>query len=79
MIHESSYKENMKKSAMEVERQEDRFMMEIFSQMVIDEAVLKSKLEKLLSAIDDALDRKDEEKFYELSQEYKELMDALYK
>ena len=25
MIHESSYKENMKKSAMEIERQEDRF------------------------------------------------------
>lgn len=79
MIHESSYKENMKKSAMEIERQEDRFMMEIFSQMVIDEAILKLKLEKLLASIDDALDQRDEEKFYALSQEYKELMDALYK
>ena len=54
-------------------------MMEIFSQMVIDEAVLKLKLEKLLASIDDALDQRDEEKFYALSQEYKELMDALYK
>lgn len=79
MIHESSYKENMKKSAAEIERQEDRSMMEMFSQMVIDEAVLKLKLEKLLAAIDDALDRRDEEKFYELSREYKEIMDALYK
>jgi len=79
MIHESSYKENMKKSAMEVERQDERFMMEMFLQMVIDEAVLKLKVERLLAAIDEALDKRDEETFYELSHEYKELMDALYK
>jgi len=64
---------------MEVERQDERFMMEMFLQMVIDEAVLKWKVEKLLAAIDEALDIRDEEKFYELSHEYKELMDALYK
>lgn len=77
MIHESSYKE--KKFAMEVERQDERFVMDMFLQMVIDEAVFKLKMEKLLAAIDEALDNRDEKKFYELSQEYKELMDASYK
>jgi uncharacterized protein YpiB (UPF0302 family) len=64
---------------MEVERQDERFVMDMFLQRVIDEAVFKLKMEKLLAAIDEALDNRDEKKFYELSQEYKELMDASYK
>lgn len=79
MKHESSYKENMKKSAMEIERHEDRFMIDIFSQMVIDESIIKLKREKLLASIDDALDNRDKELFYLLSRQYKDMMNALYK
>ncbi|MFA8439515.1 IDEAL domain-containing protein [Pueribacillus sp. YX66] len=79
MRNESSYKENMKKSAMEKQRKDNAFMLDLFSQMVIDESILKSKREKLLDLIDDALDKRDEKKFYSLSQQYKEMMKQIYK
>lgn len=74
MRHENSYKENMKKSAMERKRKEDAFMLDIFSQMVIDEALFKAKEEEMKAEIDCALDNHDEEKFYSLSKQYKELL-----
>ncbi len=74
MRHENSYKENMKKSAVEQQRKEDAFMLQIFSQMVIDESVLKARRKQLMKAIDDALDHRHEEQFYKLSEQYKELL-----
>lgn len=75
MRNENSYKENMKNSAMRKRKQVDRFMMEVYLQMVIDEAVFNLKEQKLRSAIDFALDNNDREGFYRLSNEYNQLLD----
>lgn len=79
MRNESSYKENMKKSAMENQRKDDAFMLDIFSQMVIDELMAKSKRDHLLALIDNALDKRDKVEFYRLSQQYKEMINDFFK
>mgnify|MGYP001374527151 FL=1 len=79
MINESSYKENMKKSAVEKQEKDHAFMLDVFSQMVIDELVVKLERQKLLEDIDRALDKRDEKLFYRLSKQYKEMIDYYYK
>ena len=74
MRHENSYKENMKYSAIQKQKKVDRFFLDMYSQMVIDEAIFKAKKQDLLLKIDDSLDRKDPSSFYQLSAEYLKLL-----
>jgi uncharacterized protein YpiB (UPF0302 family) len=76
MKHENSYKENMKQSAMKKQKSSESFILEMYAQMVIDEALFKMKKANLLAAIDSALDNGNEMLFHSLSTEYKKLTGA---
>jgi uncharacterized protein YpiB (UPF0302 family) len=48
----------------------------IYVQMLLDEIVIKARVEKLTTEIDHALDQRDFLTFQKLSKEYKQLMDV---
>lgn len=49
-------------------------MLELYVNMMLQEALLKSEKEKLLLKIDDALDHKNKEQFMKYSKELQEVM-----
>ncbi|RBW67714.1 IDEAL domain-containing protein [Bacillus taeanensis] len=77
MKHENFYKENMKQSAMKKQKSSESFILEMYTQMVIDESLFKMRKATLLSAIDSALDNRDKGLFQTLSTEYNKLVRAV--
>ena len=74
MNHESSYTETTKNAAMHKQSGTETFMLELYVNMMLQEALLKSEKEKLLLKIDDALDQKNEEQFMKYSKQLQEVM-----
>ncbi|MDQ0162357.1 IDEAL domain-containing protein [Aeribacillus alveayuensis] len=72
MKERKSYTEIMKARSAKVNA--ENFMMDVYIQMVLDEAVFNYKKLKLEEKINEALDRYDKESFQKLSEEYVQLL-----
>lgn len=73
MNHEHSYTEMMKSTGLQKQTGKETFMLELYIDMMLQEALLKNEKEKLLKRIDHALDQKNEELFNQYSNELKEI------
>ncbi|MGG5253324.1 IDEAL domain-containing protein [Neobacillus sp. SM06] len=72
-MKEKSYTELMKLSAMNRSQDKERFMQNLYIEMLLTEIQLKIEKEKLTKKIDAAIDRRDRQTFLELSQKFREL------
>ncbi|KQL55044.1 hypothetical protein AN964_17050 [Heyndrickxia shackletonii] len=72
MEKKKSYTELMKDYAM-TQLQNEKWMMHIYSDMILNELILKRQKEQILREIDDALDKKEKEQFMKLTNELKDL------
>ncbi|WP_019153316.1 IDEAL domain-containing protein [Robertmurraya massiliosenegalensis] len=72
-MKEKSYTELMKSGAMNPKRAKEAFMVNLYVDMILSEALLKSEKEKLSLQIDQAIDKKDKKTFLKLSTQYIEL------
>ena len=73
MNHEKPYTEMMKSSTMRKQLGKETFMLELYVEMMLQEAILKSEREKLLKKIDQSLDERNEEYFTYYTNELKKL------
>ncbi|RID86186.1 IDEAL domain-containing protein [Peribacillus asahii] len=73
MKNDKSYSELVKAHSTKKAKKNET-MQEILIEMIIREAILKRKRNKLAQQIDNALDNKDKPLFLQLSTEMKELM-----
>lgn len=69
MKNEKSFTELMKSYAMNRTSGEKDFILNLYVEMVLSEAILLSEKEKLLNKIDHALDTRNQESFYALSKQ----------
>ncbi|WP_050614261.1 IDEAL domain-containing protein [Bacillus testis] len=69
MNNEQSYTEMMKATSKNKQAATDTFMLELYVDMILQEALLKAQKEKLLQKIDDALDHRDHTLFSTYCQE----------
>ncbi|MDQ0153796.1 IDEAL domain-containing protein [Robertmurraya andreesenii] len=72
-MKENSYTELMKSGAMNRKRAKEAYVLNLYIDMILSEALLKSEKEKLLKRIDKAIDEQDEGSFLKLSRSYREL------
>ena len=72
-MKEKSYTELMKLSAMNRSQDKERFMQNLYIEMLLTEIQLKIEKEKLTKKIDAAIDRCDRQTFLALSQKFREL------
>ncbi|CAM3653747.1 IDEAL domain-containing protein [Mesobacillus zeae] len=72
-MKEKSYSEIMKASVMNRIKAKETFVLDLYVDMLISEIQLKTKKEKLLSKIDDAIDQRDQTLFFSLTKELKDL------
>ncbi|MCA0174186.1 IDEAL domain-containing protein [Bacillus hwajinpoensis] len=68
--HHKSYKDNMKQRAMKKKQEQETFELELYAQLILDEAVFTFQEERYQQTIDQALDRRDEKAFEEASRQY---------
>lgn len=68
MKERKSYTEMMKSRSAKASSQD--FMLDVYTQMVLDEAVFNYKKLQLEEKINEALDQLDKERFLKLSEEY---------
>ncbi|MBD8067614.1 IDEAL domain-containing protein [Bacillus sp. PS06] len=73
MKNEKSYTEMMKARGRMKKKDQVR-ILDIYIQMIIDEAVFKRKKDILEEKINDAIDSRNQPLFYELADEYKKLL-----
>ena len=74
MKNEKSYTEHMKISKKKMDQRKRSFMLDVYIQMIIDEALFKRKKALIEQKINEALETKDREWFKALAKEYRELM-----
>lgn len=72
-VREQSYTEFMKSGAMNRKKLKEAYVLNLYIDMVLSEALLKSEKEKLSKRIDKAIDEQDKKTFLQLSTKYKEL------
>lgn len=72
-MKENSYTELMKSGAMNRKRAKEAYVLNLYIDMILSEALLKSEKEKLLKRIDKAIDEQDKGSFLKLSRSYREL------
>ncbi|PKR86705.1 IDEAL domain-containing protein [Heyndrickxia camelliae] len=72
MEKKKSYTELMKDYAM-TQLQNEKWMLHIYSDMILNELILKRQREQILREIDNALDIKDKKQFMKLTNELKNL------
>lgn len=72
-MKEKSYSEIMKASVMKRIKSKESFVLDLYVEMLISEIQLKTKKEKLLSKIDQAIDNRDQILFLSLTEELKDL------
>ncbi|WP_203289698.1 IDEAL domain-containing protein [Metabacillus sp. cB07] len=73
MKNRKTYTEIMKsRNTLKMEKKQET-VLDIYIQMVLDEAVLARKLSLLQEKIDESLDRNDKPLFFKLAKEYAEL------
>ncbi|NGP44494.1 IDEAL domain-containing protein [Bacillaceae bacterium SIJ1] len=77
MNNEYSYTEKMYASAPSNRKNVKSFVLDLYIDMVLDEALTKARIQQLQDKIDDALERKDKEAFMVYSKEYHRLMSSL--
>ena len=73
MMKEKSYSELMKSGAMKKQNSGETFVLELYVEMLLSEVLLTTQKEKLLTLIDQAIDDRNQEVFYDLSSQYREL------
>lgn len=73
MNHEHSNTEMMKSTGLQKHSGKETFMLELYIDMMLQEALLKNEKEKLLIEIDKALDQKNEELFQRYCNELREI------
>ncbi|MGM9924018.1 MAG: IDEAL domain-containing protein [Bacillus sp. (in: firmicutes)] len=73
MNHEQSYTEMMKSNGMHKHSGKETFMLELYVDMMLQEALLKNEKNKLLLKIDEALDQRDRELFHHYCTELAEI------
>jgi len=71
MKERKSYTEMMKARSSSAS---ENYMLDVYIQMILDEALFNYRKNKLEEKINDALDRLDKEMFYRLSEEYAQLL-----
>ncbi|KIL45633.1 IDEAL domain-containing protein [Jeotgalibacillus soli] len=69
MENNKSFAEFMNESTVPQKQSSEMTMMEIYVDMVINEILLKQRKQQILTALDEALDQKDQVAFMELSKE----------
>ncbi|MCA1027410.1 MULTISPECIES: IDEAL domain-containing protein [Cytobacillus] len=72
-MKEKSYTELMKASAMKRKRKKEAFVLDLYVDMVISDAILNRKLQAVKVKLDEALDCKNKKMFITLSNEYIQL------
>jgi uncharacterized protein YpiB (UPF0302 family) len=72
-MKEKSYTELMKSGAMNRKRAKEAYVLNLYIDMILSEALLVSEKEQLSKRIDKAIDEKDKKAFLQLSTKYKEL------
>ncbi|PLS18799.1 hypothetical protein CVD28_04905 [Bacillus sp. M6-12] len=75
MKHEKSYSELTKSCAMNKKKREN-YMQNLMIDMIITEALLKRKQQKLVTEIDHALDQKNKAQFMKLTCELNQVNQA---
>ncbi|WP_377889111.1 IDEAL domain-containing protein [Alkalihalobacillus sp. R86527] len=68
--HHKSYRDNMKEKAMKKKKDQETFELELYAQLILDEAVFTFQKNRYQDTINLALDRRDEKAFQEASAEY---------
>ncbi|MDO6655773.1 IDEAL domain-containing protein [Anaerobacillus sp. 1_MG-2023] len=68
--HHKSYKDNMKQRAMKKKQEQETFELELYAQLILDEAVFIFQEKRYQQSIDQALDRGDKKAFQEASKQY---------
>ncbi len=68
--HHKSYKDNMKQRAMKKKQEQETFELELYAQLILDEAVFTFQEERYQKTIDQALDQRNEKAFQEASRQY---------
>ncbi|MGN1401455.1 MAG: IDEAL domain-containing protein [Bacillus sp. (in: firmicutes)] len=71
--HEQSYTEMLKSSALQKHLGKETFILELYADMMLQEAILKTEKDTLLKKIDDALDQRDRKLFMDYSFQLLEL------
>lgn len=72
-MREQSNTELMKSGAMNRKRSKEAYVLNLYIDMILSEALLKSEKEKLSKRIDKAIDEQDKKTFLQLATKYKEL------
>lgn len=72
-MKERSHSELMKSGAMSRQKAKEAYVLNLYIDMILSEALWKSEKEKLSTQIDKAIDEKDKLAFIQLSTQYKEL------
>lgn len=73
-MKEKSYTELMKSGAMNRKRAKEAYVLNLYIDMILSEALLKIEKEELSKQIDKAIDEHDKGTFLTLSAKYKELI-----
>ncbi|MBE4906704.1 IDEAL domain-containing protein [Bacillus luteolus] len=73
MKNEKSYTEIMKTRTISKKKAEHKTMLDVYIQMILDEALYNRKRDLLEKEINKAIDTRDIPLFMELSKEYREL------
>ncbi|WP_270181974.1 IDEAL domain-containing protein [Alkalihalobacillus sp. CinArs1] len=68
--HHKSYRDNMKEKAMKKKKDQETFELELYAQLILDEAVFTFQKNRYQDTINLALDRRDEKAFQEASEQY---------
>ncbi|MDQ0268809.1 IDEAL domain-containing protein [Cytobacillus purgationiresistens] len=72
-MKEKSYAELMKASAMKRKKQKEAFVLDLYIDMLLSEAILKRKKATIQHKIDEALDQRNKADFIYLAKEYIEI------
>ncbi|HHW39320.1 MAG TPA: IDEAL domain-containing protein [Bacillales bacterium] len=73
MENRKSYADQKKSNDLDLSQTEGNYVLDVYIQMIIDEALFNYQKEFLQKQIDDALDLKDRFQFYLLTEQYKKL------
>lgn len=73
MENRKSYADQKKSNGLELSSTESNYVLDVYIQMIIDEALFNYQKDLLQKQINDALDSKDQIQFYLLTEQYKKL------
>lgn len=74
MENKKSYTDQMKSRVAEFRKKEVGFVLDVYIQMIIDEALYNFKKNLLEKQIDVALDSRNRKEFYQLAEQYNKLI-----